>query len=153
NFAGLWLDAVDHALDQWSRREILSSSRLLLTGVPLQQPFVQIAQPFFTGRIPIERVNAFHQPGKIARLPQRRVGVVKDGLYAARALVAQMYQQGAIEGELVDALLTLQIVPAIARRKLLFSARFLGHLEEQQKCQLSHILMIRDAIIAQDMAE
>ena len=64
-----------------------------------------------------------------------------------------MHQQGAIEGELVNALLTLQIVPAIASRELLLGPRFLGHLEEQQKRQLGDVLVIRDAIVAQDMAE
>src|SRR5438874_10414623 len=74
-------------------------------------------------------------------------------LHAARSFITQMHQQRAIEGELVNALLTLQIVPAIADRELPLGSRFFGHLEEQQKCQLSYVLVIGDAVIAQDMAE
>src|SRR5262245_62274353 len=64
-----------------------------------------------------------------------------------------MHQQGTIESELVNTLLTLQIVPAIASGELLLSPCFFGHLEEQQKRQLSDVLVIRNAIVAQDMAE
>src|SRR5712691_10072704 len=64
-----------------------------------------------------------------------------------------MHQQGAIEGELVNALLTLQIVPAIASQELPLGSRFLSHLEEQQKRQLGDVLVIGDTVVAQHVAE
>src|SRR5688572_4871907 len=64
-----------------------------------------------------------------------------------------MHQQGAVEGELLNPLPALQIVPAIATGELAFSARFFGHLEEQQEGQLSDVLVVRDAVVAQHVAE
>src|SRR5262249_27152998 len=43
--------------------------------------------------------------------------------------------------------------PSDSQRGAAPRSRFLGHLEEQQKRQLGDVLVIRDAIVAQDMDE
>ena len=43
-----------HAVDELARREILTGPGFLFVGVLFEQPFVEVAQPFFAGGIPIE---------------------------------------------------------------------------------------------------
>src|SRR4051794_15085613 len=68
DFARLRLDESNHALDERTRREVLPSPALCLVRVALEQPLVEISQPFRTGRVPVERVDALDQFFEVAWL-------------------------------------------------------------------------------------
>ena len=59
DLAGLRLHQADDAVDQWARREILARARFLVRGVLLQQPLIEIAEPFLAGGEPVELVDVW----------------------------------------------------------------------------------------------
>jgi hypothetical protein len=63
------------------------------------------------------------------------------------------HQHFAVELELLNPLAALQVRPAVPLRELLFPIRLLRHLEEEQVGQLGNVLVVGDAVGAQDVAE
>ena len=83
----------DHAVDQRSWREVLAGAGFLLVGVLLQQPFVEIAEPFLPCAVPVELVDLGHQRGERGRFLDEGTGVGEDLLHEARAVAAEVDQR------------------------------------------------------------
>ncbi len=158
--AGSWITSLNCGcisstmhIDQHTRRKILARPGFLLAGILLQQPFVQIAQAFLLGGIPVDLVNRRHQRGQRRRLFDEGGGIGKDFLRNARTVTAQMHQHHLVEIQTVGRGHGLQIVPAITLRQLVLRAGFLRHLQKQQISQLGDVLVIGDAVVAQQVAQ
>ena len=55
--AQLGFDKFRHHIDQHTRGEVLTGTGLLLIGVLLQESFIQVAQAFLFGLIPVQLIN------------------------------------------------------------------------------------------------
>ena len=95
--ARLRLHQRDHALDERARREVLPRAALLLLGVLLEQPLVEVAEPLGLGAVPVERVDRLDDGAQVPRLPERRRRVRVDRLHAPRALAAEVEEELLVE--------------------------------------------------------
>ena len=64
-----------------------------------------------------------------------------------------IYEHGAVEGQLLGAVSSLQVGPAPALGDRCLGVRLLGHLQEQQVGQFRDVLVVRDAVVAEDVAQ
>ena len=142
-----------HAVDQRPGREVLAGAGLLLVGVLLQQPFVEIAESFLPRAVPVELVDLAHQRGERGWFLDEGAGVGENLLHQARALAAEVDQRLLVGLQPVEAGVGFQIVPAVAGGELVFGAGLLGHLEKEQISQLGDVLVIGDSVVLQDVAE
>ena len=142
-----------HHINQHTGRKILSCARFFLVGVLLQKPLIQIAQPLFTGRKPVQSVNGGDDFFKVFRLVNVGGCALIDFPHTAYAVLAQMVQQFFIEFLQFNTALGGQIVPAVGFWYLALCTRFLRHFQEQDIGQLRDILVIGDAVITENIAE
>ncbi len=99
-FAGAGLNQVDHAIDERTRREILSGATLTLLRVLFQQPFVKFSKSSFLARLePFDGVDLSDQLLKMPRLPKGCIGVCENLLHTAFCFRAEMKEQLPVERE------------------------------------------------------
>ena len=68
SFPCLRFHQTGHHTDEYTGREILSHTRLFLVEAFLQQPFIQVAQPLLTGKVPVDVINGGDDLLQILRL-------------------------------------------------------------------------------------
>ena len=151
--AGLRLHQPGHHINEDARGKVLACAGLFLVGVLFQQPFVQIAQPFFTGRIPIQAVDGRDDLFQVLGLVDVGGRALVDFPHSSGAVFAQMGQQLFIELLQLNAAFCGELVPAVGGRNLAFRAGFLCHLQKQNVSKFGDILVIGDAVIPQHIAE
>ncbi|HMA91365.1 MAG TPA: hypothetical protein VKP30_01715 [Polyangiaceae bacterium] len=154
--AGLRLHQAHDAVDERARRKVLARTALLLARVALEQAFVEIPQALFLGAEPIQLVDVFDQLLQVARMLDAGLRVGKDLFDAIEfGLSAEMQEQAAVERELLGAFAGSQIIPTIALGDLILDLAplLLGHFEEEEVGELGHVLVVRDAVIAQDVTK
>ena len=142
-----------HAVDQRPWREVLAGAGLLLVGVLLQQPFVEIAEPLLPCAVPVELVDLGHERRKCGWFLDEGAGVGEDLLHEARAVAAEVDERELVGFQPVGRGPGFQVVPAVAGGDCVLGAGFLGHLEEQQVRQLGDVLVIGDSVVLEDVAE
>ena len=170
---GQWLAENQEALQAYNLRMSFSSGFITATMLSIstrgvkywpapdffslaiffQQAFVQVAQAFLAGAVPIEFVNFAHQRGKRSGFLDEAAGVGED--FPAPASSRGYPDESAVSCR----------TPADPVRRdfpdrssddfceLIFGAGFLGHLEEQQIGQLGDVLMVGDAVVLEDVAQ
>ena len=97
-----------------TRREVLSRAGLLVGGVLLQQPLIEIAQTLLAGGEPVELVDAGGERLEIGRLAQPGLSISED---RADQLVldfglAEIEQQPLVVVELIQPLALRQFAPS-----------------------------------------
>ena len=142
-----------HDVDEHARREVLARAGFLLVGVLLEQSLVEAAEPLFLGGEPVELVDARDDLLEVLRLVDVRRGSGVDLAHAALRLRAELVEDFLVVVLEVEAAQVAQRIPAAILRDRILGVRLLRHLEEEDVGQLRHILMIRDAVVAQDVAE
>jgi hypothetical protein len=140
-------------LSMRARREVLPRAALGLFGVLLEEPFVEIAEPFGLGAVPVERVDALDDGTQVPGLAERSRRVGEDGLDAPRALATEVDEELLVEVEELDAVLFRHVVPAVALRNLVLGAGLFHHLEKEQERELGHVLVVGDPVVAENVAE
>lgn len=151
--AGLRLHEMRHDVDEHARREVLARTGFLLVGVLLEQSFIEAAEPLFLGGEPVELVDARDDLLEVLRLVDVCRGSGVDLAHAALRLCAKLVEDFLVVVLEVEAAQVAQRIPAAVLRDRILGVRLLRHLEEEDVGQLRHILMIRDAVVAQDVAE
>jgi hypothetical protein len=124
-----------------------------LVRVLLEQALVEVAQALGLRAVPIELVELGDQRRQRRRLLDERAGVAEDLLHQRRAVRAEVNQRQLVVLEAVGRGLLLEIVPAVALGDLLLGARLLRHLEEEQVGELGDVLVVRDPVVLEDVAE
>src|SRR5262249_29812352 len=67
--------------------------------------------------------------------------------------LAEIEEETLVVIELVEPIALRQFAPPVLWREATFPPRLGEHLEEEQERQLSYILIVRDAVVPQDVAE
>ena len=129
-FARLRLHQSNNAINQRARREILPCAGFFFVGVFLKQAFIQIAETFFTRRIPIEGVNRRNNFFKISGLVNVRLCALINFLNKPRAVFAQMFQQFHIKIFQSSAAVHCKIFPTITGGNIFFCAGLLRHFQK-----------------------
>lgn len=150
---GLGSDKLRHDIDQNARREILPGTRLLLICVLLQEAFIQIAQTFLLGGVPVKLVDGLDDLLQILRLVDVALGSLIDFPDTASTTLAQMLQQFFVKFLQFNALFGKELVPTVLVRDSPFRAGFLAHLQKQDVGQFRDILMICNTVIPQYVAK
>lgn len=70
-----------HAVDQRTRREVLTGAGFLFVGVLLQQALVEIAQPLLPSAVPVELVDLGDEGGEGGGFLDEGTGVAEDLLH------------------------------------------------------------------------
>jgi hypothetical protein len=73
-----------------------------------------------------------------------------DSILAPRA---QFQQEFSVKLVQLDPLLRYQIGPAISFRDFVFGPCFLSHLQKKDVSKFSHVLVIGDAVVTEDIAQ
>lgn len=153
-FAGLGIHEVDDGVDEGSWGEVLAGAGFGFVGVLLEQAFVEVAEAFAAGAVPVEAVDAVGEGFEVFGGAQGAVGVGKDGAHAGGLGVgAEVEEHGAVEVELFDAVFGGEVGPAVVGRQLVFFFGLLGHFEEEQVGELGDVFVVGDAVVAQDVTE
>lgn len=147
------LNELHHGVDERPWREVLPGSGLLFVGVLLQQPFVQVAEAFFPGAVPVQAVDIVDDLFEILGFVDVGVSVDVYLLDPVLPFSAQLEEQLAVVLVQLDAFFGGEVRPAAPCRDLGFSAGFLCHLEKEDVGQFGHVLVIGDAVVAEHVAE
>ncbi|MNP19411.1 hypothetical protein D3C76_1119350 [compost metagenome] len=152
------LDAVDDAVDQRARGEVLAGAGFGFAGVLFQQAFIQIAEAVAAGAEPVDAVEAFDQLFQVARFFQARLGIGVDGGDQRVSVLAQVEQHLPVVVEQVQTGLAVQVRPARAFGQLVVEFvvvlnLFEFHLDEQQQHQFGDVVAVVDAVVTEDVAK
>src|SRR5438094_5160132 len=156
DLARLRLHQPDDAIDQRPRRKILARSGFFFGGVLFEKPFVEIAEPLPPGRVPVKLVDRVGERLEVCRLTQLRLRVAENREYdriLGLLRIAQVEQELAIVLQLLEPLAAGERLPAVTCGQTLLMAGLGQHLEKEQERQLRHIVGVRDAVVAQHVAE
>ena len=126
--AGLGFHQAGHHINEDTGGKVLACAGLLLVGVFLQQTFVQVAQPFFPGGVPVQAVDGRDDLFQVFGLVNVGSGALVDFPHPSGAVFAQMGQQLFIELLQLNAAFGGELVPAVGGRNLAFCTSLLGHL-------------------------
>ena len=145
--AQLGFDELRHHIDQHTRGKILTGTGLLLIGVFLQKTFIQVAQTFLFGLIPVQLINFRDDFFKIFRLLDAggRIGI--NLCHTANGFFAQLAEQRIVVLFQVNAGTAGQRAPTICFGNILICTGLIGHFQKQNVGQLCHILVISNTII------
>ncbi|RMR25994.1 hypothetical protein ALP90_05675 [Pseudomonas amygdali pv. ulmi] len=154
----LGLDAVDDAVDQRARREVLPCTGFGFAGVLFQQAFVKIAQAITASAEPVDPVQALDQLLQMARFLHAGLRIGINGGDQRVAVLAQVQQHLTVVVEQVKARLASQVRPARAYWQFVGKAvvvlyLLVFHLDKQQQYQLGDVVAVVDAIVAQYVAK
>ena len=151
--AQLGFDELRHHIDQHTRGEVLTGTGLLLIGVFLQESFIQVAQTFLFGLIPVQFVNLRDDFFEVFRLLDAGGCVGVNLCHAANGFFAQLAEQRIVVLFQVNAGTAGQRAPTICFRNILICTGLIGHFQKQNVGQLCHILVISNTVIPQHIAE
>ena len=119
----------------------------------------QVAQPFLLRGVPVERVDVRHEFAQGGGFADEGTGVRVDHPHEGRGALAQVQQRLPVVVQPVGRGGGLQGVPAVlegdvdAAVAAFFLPGLLGHLQEQQVGQFRDVLVERDAVVTQVVAE
>ena len=142
-----------HHVDQHPRCEILAGAALLFVRVLFQEPLVQVSEAFFLRGIPVELVDGQDDFLQVFRLVDIRLRPLVNLAHTAGALLAQVVQQLFIVLFQFQSALVQQAVPAVFFRNGVLRSGFLAHFQEKDIRQLRHVLMIRDPVVPEHVAQ
>ena len=151
--SGLGSDELSHNVDENTRGKILTGARFLLVCILLQQAFIEIAQAFFFGCIPVKLVDGLDDLLQILGLINIALCTLINLTDTASAAFAQMFQQFLVELFQVHALLSKELVPTVLFRDSSLGTSLLAHFQEQDIGQFRDVLMISNTVISQYIAE
>ena len=160
--AGLRSNHLHHRGDQGARREILAGTAFHVLSVLLQQPLVSIALHIGGEAGPLFLIDQIDdEAAELGRVLNLVLRLAKDNAEHARPfpecfehVPVMRLQFVAVKGNTILGQEARPIVPLGHGRRFIKRrlALLLGHLEEQEKCQLLDVIAIRQAVIAQDGA-
>ena len=143
-----------HHIYEGTRCKILAGARLGFISIFLQQPFIQVAQPFFSGREPVEFINILDDFFQIGRFINTGRRIFIDGIdFRVRCLlgIAQVQQHLFIESLEFQPLFGFELIPAILHGDSFFLALFLAHFKKQNIRKFRDIVLIGNAIVTKDI--
>ncbi len=152
-FFGLRLGEFCHDVDDDARGEVLSGTGFFLVCVLFEQSFVEVAQSFFFGGIPIKPIDGLDDFFEVFGFVDVAHGFGVDFFHAAATVFSQSFQQFLIILLECDSFFAFEDVPAIGFGDFVFGAGFFCHFQEEEIGQLGHVLVVGDAVIEKDVAQ
>lgn len=156
HFPSLWLHQTNHDVDQHARREILAGAAFGLLGHLLQQAIIGVTEGVALLAEPVQSVDGVDQLAQIGRFADNGGGILEDRHHRPvgdLGAVAEVDQRLAIALQHLGFAGRLECRPAILFRNAAFILLLRGHFQEQQVSQFGDVLLVGDAVLAQQRAK